>query len=369
MNGVHAKRNSITTSLLQIITLLVVFSVLSSLLVKTSIEIAISSSASIDNRSYKEKSYEDYVIFTDRNDINVQGKEHDDYGGYENMKKTQQQYEAVIKQERLSNIDSIQTPSSFRKDIEQKEQIYQIRKSHDQNPSPVELQQRFAYVFLIAGCNPDEPSYRGYIYNVAIAKELLSKQFGSSNDVIVMIRMHLHSKYETLPYEDEHILTKVGIIVKYIPKPTKVDNFHTAMMDKFRILEFLHYTRILYLDADIMPLNNLDYMFELSVDSKSTNNESSVFEENVGIAYNNEPVSGGFFMLTPKESDYERIKKIIANNEQHGGDFDQIIGWGHRMTEEWESLTGPQGTKWDFYGSFTVSVTNVPISPISCLPK
>ena len=107
--------------------------------------------------------------------------------------------------------------------------------------------------------NPSEPNYRGYIYNVAIAKELLSKDFGSTNDVIVMIRMHLDSDYDTLPKADENILSKVGVIVKYLPKPRKVDNFYTAMMDKFRILQFVEYTRVLYLDGDVMPLTNLDY--------------------------------------------------------------------------------------------------------------
>lgn len=212
---------------------------------------------------------------------------------------------------------------------------------------------KFAYAFLIAGCNPSEPNYRGYIYNVAIAKELLSKDFGSTNDVIVMIRMHLDSNYDTLPAEDENILSKVGVIVKYLPKPTKVDNFHTAMMDKFRILQFTEYTRVLYLDGDVMPLNNLDYIFELSTSSTSSN--GYMLEENLGIAYNNEPVSGGFFMLTPKEGDYERIRKIIETHETRGSAFNQTIGWGQEMIEEWESVYGPKGTKWDFYGSYTVS--------------
>ena len=89
--------------------------------------------------------------------------------------------------------------------------------------------------------------------------------------------MHADSKYTALPPEDEAILTKSGVIVKYIPKPI-TDNFHTAMMDKFRILELTEYERVLYLDADVMPLNNLDYIFEASV------GPNAILEENVVLA-------------------------------------------------------------------------------------
>ena len=74
-----------------------------------------------------------------------------------------------------------------------------------------------------------------------------------------MIRMHVDTNEEKLPQEDEEILNKSGIIVKYLPK-ARADNFHTAMMDKFRILQFVEYDRILYLDSDVIPLNNLDYV-------------------------------------------------------------------------------------------------------------
>jgi hypothetical protein len=208
---------------------------------------------------------------------------------------------------------------------------------------------KFAYAFLIAGCDPKVPNYRGYIYNVIIAKYLFLKEFKTSTDVIVMIRMHADSPLETLPKEDEDLLTKVGIIVKYLPKPL-IDNFHTAMMDKFRILELTTYDRVIYLDSDVMPLNNLDYMFELSV------GENAKLEENVALAYNREPSSGGFFMLSPKDGDYGEISAIIEKREREGYHFNETIGWGHEMIppDGWESLSGPKGTKWDFYGAFTV---------------
>lgn len=207
---------------------------------------------------------------------------------------------------------------------------------------------KFAYAFLIAGCDPKNPVYKGYIYSIAVSKYLFTK-YGSTNDVIVMVRMHSDTDFETLPPEDENILKKSGIIVKYLPK-AQLDNFHTAMMDKFRILQLVDYTRVLYLDADVIPLNNLDYVFEMSV------GPNAVLEENLSLAYNNEPTSGGFFMLKPSDKDYDLISTIVEKREREGYHFNETIGWGHVMKppDEWESLLGPKGSLWNFYGSFTV---------------
>lgn len=206
---------------------------------------------------------------------------------------------------------------------------------------------KFAYAYLVAGCHPGHPtSYRGYLYNIAVSKYLLA-QYHSNADVVVMIRMHIDSDHTILPPEDEAILTKLGVIVQYLPKPL-ADNFHTAMMDKFRILNMTNYTRVLYLDGDVMPINNLDYMFAKSVGSNAT------LEENVVLAYNNEPAQGGFFMLRPDAHDFETISNIILQREQGGFTFDQDMGYGHKIVppDEWESFK-KTGTKWDFYGAYT----------------
>jgi alpha-N-acetylglucosamine transferase len=211
---------------------------------------------------------------------------------------------------------------------------------------------RFEYVFLVACCKPKSPTYRGYLYNIAIAKYLLA-EFNSTADVVTMIRMHADTDETALPPEDEALLTKSGVIVKYIPKPL-TDNFHTAMMDKFRVLELTEYTRVLYLDADVMPLNNLDYMFAKSVGANAQ------LEENVVLSFNNEPASGGFFMLTPNAQDYEEVTKIALNRENTGYEFDETVGFGHEIVppDHWESFER-NGTKWDFYGAFTVSFLGI----------
>ena len=77
--------------------------------------------------------------------------------------------------------------------------------------------------------------------------------------------------------------------------------------------------------------------------------------------------NGGFFMLTPNKEDYKEVQKIIERREKEGYDFNETIGFGHRITppDHWEPLTSyvkqlhdkvendDGQIKWDFYGSFT----------------
>jgi alpha-N-acetylglucosamine transferase len=216
----------------------------------------------------------------------------------------------------------------------------------DRNSSNQKEHHQFAYAFLMAGCIPEKPSYMGYIYNIIVSKELL-KRYNSTADVIVMIRMHKDTPHTTLPPKHETLLQEMGVIIKYLPKPL-TDNFHTAMMDKFRVLELTEYERILYLDSDTMPMNNLDYMFEKSI------GPDAALQENVALTFNHEPASGGFFMLKPNKEDYIELVKIIDRREEMGYHFNETIGWGHVITppDYWESFK-KNGTKWNFYGAFT----------------
>ena len=205
----------------------------------------------------------------------------------------------------------------------------------------------FAYCFLVAGVIPEKPTYTGYLLNIAIANHILKKH-NSKADVVVMVRMHLDTNATSLPPQDEKLLTSGGVIIKYIPPPI-TENFHTAMMDKFRILELTEYQRVLYFDADVMPLNNLDYMFELSVGPNPS------LQENTVLTYHLEPANGGFFMLKPNQKDFQQISQIIERREMEGYDFNTTIGWGHIITppDHWDCLKEQNKTEWSFYGAFT----------------
>lgn len=215
---------------------------------------------------------------------------------------------------------------------------------------------KWAYAFLVAGCDISSPlSYRNYFYNILVASSLLQKQ-NSSSDILVMIQLTKTSNATQLPKADlkwlemplsSSVNGKSKLRIHYLPPPLR-DNFYNSQLEKFRILEFSKYDRILYMDADIMPLCSLDYLFELS--------ESGTMQPNVVMAWFGEPASGGFFLLSPETGDYRQLQEIIKKREEHI-EWNYTLGWGRQMEEEWTGI--PMYPKpalhsklWKFHGDF-----------------
>ncbi len=63
------------------------------------------------------------------------------------------------------------------------------------------------------------------------------------------------------------------------------------------------YERVLFMDADVLPLCNLDYHSELS--------KRGVPMDNLVISTGTEPANGGFFMLRPGKGEDEHLMSIV----------------------------------------------------------
>lgn len=225
--------------------------------------------------------------------------------------------------------------------------------SESKNPSS-----QYAYAFVIGGCNPDNPSYKGFVYNILVATRVL-RELGSTADVVAFFQ--LSYKYKggsTLLDEDAKALQGLGIHIQYIP-PSPYESFYETVMNKFRILTLTQYKRVILMDGDVMPVANLDYLFELSNDNKFGPGNSTL-KENVIVAGPFEPANAGFFMLAPKEGEYEKITDIIHTRQEKakqikkGVKFDEVEGWGHKIEapDQWVSRRS-KGTHWDFHFAFS----------------
>ena len=196
----------------------------------------------------------------------------------------------------------------------------------------------FAYAFVLGGVQPGNVSYKGFLYSILVARRLLLEE-GSTMDAILFVQMAHGVEENLLPTEDVMALEALRIQIQYLPATS---SFKETVLSKFRILSLTQYQRVLFLDADVMPVSNLDYWFNHSVSGK--------WKENVVVAGVAEPAHGGAFLLQPKRGDWEALQQMSFINE--------TVGWGHEIREpdEWQTrewLRGPvkRGRKWTFNGA------------------
>ena len=216
-------------------------------------------------------------------------------------------------------------------------------------------QKRYAYAYLMAGVDVARPSYLGIFYNVLVSAHILQD---SQADIVLMVQMSKNSTNHRLTFREEEILTAMNVRIYYLSDIPERQSFYTMQFDKFRILEMTEYSRVLYMDGDVMPFCPMDYLFELS--DPPANTAISALKKNVIVAWRIEPSHGGFFMLAPEEGDFEQLQSIIHQREQEllrGKDFSKSRGWGHRITppDHWRSTSGregPNATEWDWHGDF-----------------
>lgn len=232
----------------------------------------------------------------------------------------------------------------------------------------------FAYVFLLGSVDPESSWYRGYLWNMFVSSQIL-RDSNSTADRIAMIHLQPAARPTEEFLETIQKLEQLDVRIWWLPtelvvtkdgafhNPFNVTNttengqdddnpqklFDQANMHKFRVLQLTTYKRLLYMDSDMIPMCNLDYIFDMSI--------AGEIAPNLGIADGNEPTNGGFFMVHPKQGDYEHIQQIIRRQKESAKDlpsphFDIHQGWGHAITgnDRWYSTRG-EGQKWDFYAA------------------
>jgi hypothetical protein len=236
---------------------------------------------------------------------------------------------------------------------------------------------KWAYAFLMAGVDVDSPSYMGILYNILISAETLK---GTKADIIVLVQMANTSNSTTLRKVEELWLTSMNVKIQYLDRVHQ-QSFYTIQYEKFNILDLTQYSRVIFMDGDVMPYCPMDYIFELSEpDDTGTDNmdpnqnhthpystTTPLLKENLIVAWSLEPAHGGFFMLQPQVGDAQLLRAIIAKREDESTTmtssnevkhtFDRVKGWGHVITEpdHWHSISGwegPNATFWKWHGDY-----------------
>ena len=201
---------------------------------------------------------------------------------------------------------------------------------------------KFAYAFIISGCT-GATSCTGYILNIIAAAQVL-RNSNSTADIVLQVRMAAHDNSTRLPLEQQEWLKKSRVRLRYLPKVSR-DNFGVATMEKFRVLEMTEYDRVIFMDSDILPLCNMDYMFHESF--------SGQLSENVAVSGSVAPATASFFLVTPQEGEFARVLEIVHRHRcRRATRFNTTVGWGHVMdpNDKWESWQ-ESGHLWNFFAA------------------
>jgi Alpha-N-acetylglucosamine transferase len=212
----------------------------------------------------------------------------------------------------------------------------------------------YAYVWVLGGIREDTFGYKGFLWDVLISANLLRK-FGSKADFCIFVRLSPTSKLDDLPLEDRRLLEALGIRITLLEKPQH-ESFGQLVFDKFLTINMTDYKRVMFLDADVVPVTNLDYIFHLS-DPDSTD-LPTVIKPNMITASLGEPCNTGIFMVEPSKEGFEQYQYAVDRQRERAKTlpypyFDNIIGWGHNFThhgDSWQAVNR-RSTKWVFHAS------------------
>ena len=212
----------------------------------------------------------------------------------------------------------------------------------------------YAYVWIIGAIHEDKPSYKGFVWDVLISASLLRKT-GSTADFWLYVRLSPESKLDKMPDEDLRLLNALGVKVKHLDKP-KHESFSQLMYDKFYILNMTEYKRVMFLDADTIPLTNLDYYFHLS--DPEYKDVPTLLKPFFLFATRKEPTNGGMFVVEPSAHLYEQYKEAVRIQHEKAKTlpyphFDRNEGWGHSFLDngdKWEAIN-TNGNRWKWYGA------------------
>lgn len=217
----------------------------------------------------------------------------------------------------------------------------------------------YAYFFLVGGVDEYKPSYKGFLYSVLVSVHIL-RRLGSLADFVLRVQISPNSTLTALPEADSRPLLEEGVRIQSTRKSIAGEgqSFGQLMQEKLWMLNMTDYRRVAYLDADLMPLVNLDYLFRLSDVGKMTDKQLPVLRPNFILASRGEPCNGGLVVLEPGKGKLDQMLRIIEGQLEQGArlpypHFHRSLGWGHDFSAEgdkWESIKS-EGRKWNYHGS------------------
>jgi hypothetical protein len=213
----------------------------------------------------------------------------------------------------------------------------------------------YSYAWVLGAIHEDKWAYKGFLWDIIISANLFRKQ-GSTADFWIFVRLSPDSKLDDLPLEDRRLLEEAGINIKLLDKPKK-ESFARLVFDKFLTINMTDYKRVMFLDGDLIPLVNLDYIFHLSdADHTAT---PTLIKPNLIMASWREPCNTGMFMVEPSVEAFAKYNDALLKHREKAKKllyphFDFTEGWGRNFVEHgetWRSAKQNRAKRWRFHAS------------------
>jgi hypothetical protein len=188
--------------------------------------------------------------------------------------------------------------------------------------------------FIMIGPFTANRAYKKWMY-AALALSTALKQHGSEADVVILMAQKAHDGVHALS-EEEALLSRNGIHWRYVAAPYGNAGFH---MGHFKVWAWQHteYGRIQLLDADLLPLVNMDRFFDFG---------QTLDSDFVGCPGKLSVLNAGWFVLKPSCAHFEAMTQLLKSD---GAAWDTTKGWGHELPY-WLSSEGQRmKAGWDFF--------------------
>ncbi len=184
---------------------------------------------------------------------------------------------------------------------------------------------------VVLGPISEERKYSKWVYPILALKAALKKR-GSRADVLALLALEEDKEHHRMLPDEEAMLRKAGVRYRYVPKP-RIRGFH---MGHYKLWAWQHteYRRIQVLDADVLPLINMDALFDLPI--------ASPF---VGCPGKDSVLNAGWFSLQPDCETFKRMTDLLwYRGMRRPRQWDVSKGWGVPICVEIK-----------FYGAFVLT--------------
>jgi xylan alpha-glucuronosyltransferase len=151
------------------------------------------------------------------------------------------------------------------------------------------------------------------------------RQAGSTRDLVILVD-------ETISDHHRKGLESAGWKVRIIqrirnPKAER-DAYNEWNYSKFRLWQLTDYDKVIFIDADLLILRNIDFLFAMP-EITATGNNATLFNSGVMVI---EPSNCTFQLLM------EHINEITSYNGGDQGYLNEIFTWWHRIPKHMNFL-------------------------------